>query len=129
MCINCHKMEDLLMQERGKVILLENEVEELNAYILDTTGTRINPATEETVSAVDAGVTAANASLVAIDAGVTTANIICLGNKELIINRSNSMVIDRLEAESYIVHNLDLDEFAKGMGGPNCLIMPVTREA
>lgn len=61
--------------------------------------------------------------------GNTTAKIICLGNKELIINRSNSTVIDRLEAESYIVHNLDLSEFAKGMGGPNCLIMPVTREA
>ena len=59
----------------------------------------------------------------------TTANIICLGNKELIINCSNSIVIDRLEAEKYIVHNLDLREFAKGMGGPNCLIMPVERGA
>ena len=25
--------------------------------------------------------------------------------------------------------NLDLREFAKGMGGPNCLIMPVERGA
>ncbi len=61
--------------------------------------------------------------------GDTTANIICLGNKELIVNRSNSIMTDRLEAEKYIVHNLDLGEFAKGMGGPNCLIMPVERGA
>ena len=59
--------------------------------------------------------------------GDTTANIICLGDQELIINRLNAKVIDRLENEGYIVHNLDLDEFAKGMGGPNCLIMPVKR--
>ena len=61
--------------------------------------------------------------------GDTTANIICLGDRELIVNCSNSIVIDRLEAERYIVHNLDLGEFAKGMGGPNCLIMPVERGA
>ena len=59
--------------------------------------------------------------------GDTTANIICLGNNELIINRSNTTVIDRVQAEKYIVHDLDLGEFAKGMGGPNCLIMPVER--
>ncbi len=59
--------------------------------------------------------------------GDVTANIICLGSKELIINRSNSEVTNRLEAEGCIVHNLDLGEFAKGMGGPNCLIMPVER--
>jgi len=56
-----------------------------------------------------------------------TANIICLGNNELIINQSNSDVITRLKAEKFIVHDLDLSEFAKGMGGPNCLIMPVER--
>lgn len=59
--------------------------------------------------------------------GDTTANIICLGNNELIINRSNAVVIKRLEEENFIVHNLDLGEFAKGMGGPNCLIMPIER--
>jgi dimethylargininase len=57
--------------------------------------------------------------------GETTANIICLGDGELIVNRSNSSVIARLEAENFLVHDLDLSEFAKGMGGPNCLIMPV----
>jgi len=61
--------------------------------------------------------------------GDTTANIICLGDNELIANCSNTIVIDRLKAERYIVHNLDLGEFAKGMGGPNCLIMPVERGA
>ena len=59
--------------------------------------------------------------------GDTTANTICLGEKELIVNRSNQLVIERLETAGYRVHNLDLDEFAKGMGGPNCLIMPVRR--
>jgi len=61
--------------------------------------------------------------------GDTTANIICLGETELLINRSNSTVIERLEVEGFKVHNLDLCEFAKGMGGPNCLIMPVERGA
>ena len=59
--------------------------------------------------------------------GDTTANIICLGEKELIINRSNRVVIECLEREGYKVHNLALGEFAKGMGGPNCLIMPIVR--
>jgi dimethylargininase len=59
--------------------------------------------------------------------GDTTANIICLGDQELIVNRSNADVIERLRCEGYIIHNLDLSEFAKGMGGPNCLIMPVKR--
>ena len=59
--------------------------------------------------------------------GDTTANIICLGQNELIINSSNAIVIERLKSENYIVHNMDLGEFAKGMGGPNCLIMPVDR--
>ncbi len=61
--------------------------------------------------------------------GDTTANTICLGDRELIVNSSNSVVIDRLAAEGYIVHSLDLGEFAKGMGGPNCLIMPIERGA
>jgi len=59
--------------------------------------------------------------------GDTTANIICLGDRELIVNRSNTLVMARLEAAGYKVHNLDLGEFARGMGGPNCLIMPVRR--
>ena len=61
--------------------------------------------------------------------GYTTANIICLGDGELIVNRSNALVIARLEAKGYRVHSLDLGEFVRGMGGPNCLIMPVRRGA
>jgi len=60
--------------------------------------------------------------------GGITANLICLGDKEVIVNGSNLAVIKRLEAEACVVHNLDLSEFAKGMGGPNCLIMPVARD-
>jgi len=59
--------------------------------------------------------------------GNTTANIICLGNKQVIVNRSNKLVIDLLSDKGYTVHDLDLSEFAKGMGGPNCLIMPIER--
>ena len=61
--------------------------------------------------------------------GNTTANVICLGHKQVIVNRSNELVIDRLKNKGYKVHDLDLSEFAKGMGGPNCLIMPVERRA
>jgi dimethylargininase len=61
--------------------------------------------------------------------GNTTANIICLGDGELIVNRSNSLVADLLAERGYQVHALDLGEFAKGMGGPNCLILPIQRGA
>lgn len=61
--------------------------------------------------------------------GQTTANIICLGETELVINSSNTAVAELLEREDYTIHTLDLSEFAKGMGGPNCLVMPVTRGA
>jgi len=58
----------------------------------------------------------------------STANIICLGESELIVERSNCEVIKQLEASGLVVHDLDLSEFAKGTGGPNCLIMPVERK-
>jgi dimethylargininase len=61
--------------------------------------------------------------------GNTTANIICLGDKEFIVNCTNDVVINLLKNRGYIVHVLDLTEFVKGMGGPNCLIMPVERSA
>lgn len=61
--------------------------------------------------------------------GHTTANIICLGNNELIVEVSNREVITRLEANGLLVHAIDLSEFAKGTGGPNCLIMPIERKA
>jgi len=60
--------------------------------------------------------------------GRTTANIICLGNNEVIVERSNREVIERLDANGLIVHAVELSEFAKGTGGPNCLVMPVERK-
>jgi len=59
-------------------------------------------------------------------AGVT-ANIICLGENEVIVERSNQKVTEELTAEGIAVHELDLSEFVKGSGGPNCLILPVER--
>ena len=60
-------------------------------------------------------------------AGGTTANVICLGENEVIVERSNQKVTEELTAEGIVVHELDLSEFVKGSGGPNCLILPVER--
>jgi dimethylargininase len=59
--------------------------------------------------------------------GPTTANVICLGGNEVIVERSNDAVGRQLEAQGLTVHLLDLSEFVKGSGGPNCLILPVAR--
>ena len=59
----------------------------------------------------------------------TTANIICLGDGELIVGDTNTEVIHRLRDEGLTLHLHDISEFAKGAGGPNCLIMPVVRES
>jgi len=59
--------------------------------------------------------------------GDSTANVICLGDGEVIVNRANREAIDKLTQQNFTVHALDLSEFAKGTGGPNCLIMPVDR--
>jgi dimethylargininase len=56
-----------------------------------------------------------------------TANIICLGENEAIVELSNQEAASQLKAQGVVVHELDLSEFAKGSGGPNCLIMPVER--
>lgn len=58
-----------------------------------------------------------------------TANIICLGPAACIVDRANKRVVDKLTRTGTTVHDLDLSEFAKGTGGPNCLIMPVERSA
>ena len=42
---------------------------------------------------------------------------------------ANNLVIDLLGDKEYIMHDLDLSELAKGMGGPNCLVMPIERRA
>ncbi len=57
-----------------------------------------------------------------------TANVICLGENEVIANTANTEVIRILGENGVTVHDTDLSEFAKGMGGPNCLIMPVERK-
>ncbi len=59
--------------------------------------------------------------------GLTTANVICLGENEVIVERANREAADHLTAHSVTVHELELSEFAKGSGGPNCLILPVER--
>jgi dimethylargininase len=59
--------------------------------------------------------------------GPTTANVICLGENEVIVERANLEVARQLTAHGVTVHQLDLSEFVKGSGGPNCLIMPVER--
>jgi N-dimethylarginine dimethylaminohydrolase len=60
--------------------------------------------------------------------GATQANIICLGENQVIVERSNREVMMRLASEGFRIHDLDLSEFVKGNGGPNCLIMPVERK-
>jgi len=57
----------------------------------------------------------------------TTANVICLGEGELIVGDTNRDVIRRLSDKKLKIHPLDISEFVKGAGGPNCLIMPVSR--
>jgi len=42
---------------------------------------------------------------------------------------ANNLVIDLRGDKGYIMHDLDLSEFAKGMGGLNCLVMPIERRA
>ncbi len=55
-------------------------------------------------------------------------NVICLGDRELIAEASNSAVIEPLIQHGFNVHTLDLSEFLKGQGGPSCLIMPLERK-
>lgn len=67
--------------------------------------------------------------IVAIDYDQTSsANIICLGDGALIVSDTNTAAIDALDSRGLNVSLIDISEFVKGAGGPNCLIMPVTRE-
>jgi dimethylargininase len=58
----------------------------------------------------------------------SSANIICLGNGELIVGATNQGAIDALDRNEFNLHLINVSEFVKGSGGPNCLIMPVERE-
>jgi len=55
-------------------------------------------------------------------------NVICLGDNEVIADIANVEVIKELRRAKVIVHTIDLSEFVKGTGGPNCLIMPIERK-
>jgi dimethylargininase len=57
----------------------------------------------------------------------SSANVIALGNKEVIVEKSNSAAASSLRKAGFKVHYVDLSEFLKGRGGPTCLILPVDR--
>jgi len=54
-------------------------------------------------------------------------NLICLGENEIIAPASNLELIRIAREEGVYVHEIELSEFAKGAGGPNCLVLPVKR--
>jgi len=57
-----------------------------------------------------------------------SANVVCLGDNELIADSANIAATRELERAGMVVHAVDLSEFAKGRGGPSCLILPVERK-
>lgn len=54
-------------------------------------------------------------------------NLICLNENEIIAPASNPELIRITREEGVYVHEIELSEFAKGVGGPNCLILPIKR--
>ncbi|MFQ6673960.1 MAG: dimethylarginine dimethylaminohydrolase family protein, partial [Fidelibacterota bacterium] len=52
-------------------------------------------------------------------------NVICLGENEVIADRTNQESVDRMQRVGITVYTVDLSEFLKGTGGPSCLIMPL----
>jgi N-dimethylarginine dimethylaminohydrolase len=54
-------------------------------------------------------------------------NFICLGENTIIAPRSNREVVAIARDSGVEVHTIDLSEYAKGAGGPNCLVMPLER--
>lgn len=59
----------------------------------------------------------------------SNANIICLGAGEVIVGDDNQGALEGLADQGLTIHRLPISEFSKGVGGPNCLIMPVERVA
>lgn len=55
-------------------------------------------------------------------------NVINLGEGRVIVEASNTTVIEILKKEGFDTQLIDLSEFIKGTGGPSCLILPVRRE-
>lgn len=58
----------------------------------------------------------------------SSANVVCLGDNKLIAHSANTVAIKELKKAGMVVHTVDLSEFAKGRGGPTCLILPVERK-
>ncbi len=54
-------------------------------------------------------------------------NVICLGEGEVVVEKTNKAAARVLKDNGFKVHLLDLSEFVKGRGGPTCLILPVDR--
>jgi len=57
----------------------------------------------------------------------SSANVISLGNKVVIVEKSNATGARSLRQAGFIVRTVDLSEFLKGRGGPTCLTLPVDR--
>lgn len=57
-----------------------------------------------------------------------TANVLCLRSGEVLADATESpRTLDALAAAGVRVHTLSLAEFAKGSGGPTCLVLPLVR--
>jgi N-dimethylarginine dimethylaminohydrolase len=57
-----------------------------------------------------------------------SANVLCLGSDEVLADTTESpRTLEALEAAGVRVHALELSEFAKGSGGPTCLVLPLER--
>jgi dimethylargininase len=61
------------------------------------------------------------------DDSFVSGNVISLGNNEVIADPANNITVGKLLEHGITVHEIDLSEFAKGIGGPSCLILPVER--
>ncbi|NPA91561.1 MAG: hypothetical protein GXO55_08960 [Chloroflexi bacterium] len=55
------------------------------------------------------------------------ANVLCLAPNVVVADSAQTQVIDTLRGHGVEVHVLDLSEFAKGAGGPTCLVQPIAR--
>jgi len=55
-------------------------------------------------------------------------NFICLGPGEILAPAANTKVIQTARSLGVKVNALDVSEFAKGKGGPNCLVLPLERQ-
>jgi dimethylargininase len=59
--------------------------------------------------------------------GFAAANVIGLGGGEVLLDTANVAAARALERAGLRVVPLDLSEFAKGAGGPSCLVLPLER--